>query len=1123
MNLSEVIHGRVATVDLRRADGDRFPEGLVAKSEVFLHSDEVGALRLEIGRDVWEVEGDAPRDRDTLRRIGIHGLPRLAWMAQSTPARGPTDCILIQVHEFPAALAWDAPMEVGVDDRLVDDLRKRLRRSVSVESAVEWLTERMLLPPGRTDEPKRTLLSGSPAADAGQKAAFRLHGAGFAVDVQRGSDDRLRATRVVTERRRIEADGRRPIQLVTARIHFCDVTLAGEFRGAARTELDQLVAQADSYLGMWEAYNDKEREAVLRRAREFEWVRYSRAERLPNGEFRFHVKAGEETATDLRRRLDAIDGETLEAGDDVPEAIRGVDSAGSPAGPRRPFTGEFVATKASPPSLTLRPPPEQDDRKPPEQGYLFFGLGGDEVRMGRRREAWERIRSCANPMPQLGLMIEGQPVRERRGRHLKPVTKAVRGVFANPTDRQRLALEVALNTPDIALIQGPPGTGKTRVIAALQARLAEPDEGVDPAGLSGNTLLTSFQHDAVENAASATRVMGLPAVKVGYRRGSVEARDGVDAWAVETAEAVRTARGRAAPEDSVHTALGTVREIALTYLQTPSRRDDPAAVLRQVSETAGPWLPAELTDDMERLRSELTAPRATGLGDEDRDFALRAIRALRTEAAAFADDGPANAYKALRRLERLHDGATLKLDSSTLLTAEERSCLERTAALDPEVTVDETLLADLETVRNALIDRLRPAEPGAASPRVHVDVESMINRTIDALTERARETAPGADIAIAEWLADLENDPAGVRDTVRHYSMVLAATCQQSVSRPMGDAKGGDDTVFRTVIVDEAARSNPLDLLIPMACAERRIVLVGDHRQLPHLLEPDVERAIEASAQAETRSALRRSLFEKLFTELREREKTDGVRRTVTLDTQYRMHPRIGQFVSEQFYAPHGEGFGSGHGEEKFVHDVALKDGASLAGKVAAWIDVPYARGGERQGRSKRRPVEARRVAEEVHAVVERHPELSVGVITFYAAQRDAIVEAASDSALGLTEPDDEGGYRIRDEWRRTVDGRERLRIGTVDAFQGKEFDVVFLSLTRSNEIPVKNEGARRRRYGFLLLENRLCVAMSRQHRLLVVAGDRAMAVGPEAEASVPALSAFLKLCEGPHGRVVRT
>ena len=1120
MNVSDATHGRVVTIDLRPVGDERFPEGLVSKSEVFLYHEEDGEWRIEVGGDTGEVEGTAPPDCDALRRIGIRGLPRLAWLAQATPPTGgPTSRdglgrILIQVHEFPSALVWEELMEIGVDDRLVEDLRKRLRRSISVESAVQWLADRMLLPPRQPGGPPRALLSGSPASDSGRKTAFRLHGAGFAVDVQHGSDDRLRATRVVTERRRIEGDERRPIHLVSAPIGFSDATVAGQFRGVAQTELDGLVAQADSYLGLWQAYNDKEREAVLRRAREFGWVRYSRAERLADGDYRFHVNYGEEKVDDFRRRLDAIDGEPLQAGSDVPAVIQGVDSDESPAGPRRPFTGERVATRASPPSLTLRPPPEQDDRKPPDQGYLFLGLGGDEVRMGRRRAAWERIRSCVNPMPQLGLMIEGQPVPERRGRNLKPVTKAVRDVFTNPTGRQRLALEVALNTPDIALIQGPPGTGKTRVIAALQARLAEPDEGIDPGGLSGNTLLTSFQHDAVENAAAATRVMGLPAVKVGYRRGSVEARDGVDTWAAETAEAVRAARGHDGADDSVHAALRTIREIALTYLRTPGRRDDPAVVLRHVSEAANLWLPAELVDDMARLLAELTAPRATRLGDEDRDFALRAVRALRTEGAAFADDGPANAWKALRRLERL-DGF--------MLAGEERSCLEEASDVPPGMAAGEDLLARLGSMRDALIDRLQPAADGSASPRVHADVESMVNRVVDALTERARETAPGADIAIAEWLADLENDPAGVRDTVRHYSMVLAATCQQSVSRPMADAKGGDDTVFRTVIVDEAARSNPLDLLIPMSCAERRIVLVGDHRQLPHLLEPDVEREIEGSFQAETRSALRQSLFEKLFVELRQREKRDGVRRTVTLSTQYRMHPLLGKFVSEQFYAPHGEGFDSGRGEEEFAHDVVLKGNVSLAGKVAAWIDVPHTRGGEHPGRSKRRPVEARRVAEEAHAVMARHPEFSVGVITFYAAQRDAIVEAMSDAGIGLTEPDDEGGYRIRDEWRRTGDGRERLRIGTVDAFQGKEFDIVFLSLTRSNDVPVKDEAARRRRYGFLLLENRLCVAMSRQHRLLVVVGDRAMVAGAEAESPVPALNAFRKLCEGPHGCVVRT
>ena len=1111
MKVSDVIHGRVATADLRRADGESFPEGLVSKSEVFLIDGQSGEFRLQAGDEIWEVEGAQPRDYDILRQISTRSLPQLIWLAQAVPAQGPADSALVQVHEFPASLVWDESMEIGVDDKVVDDMRKRQKRQVSVESAVQWLTERMLLPSREPGGPPRVLLSGSPMRETKKKTAFRLYGAGFAADVERGPDDRFRITRVVTSRRVVEGDESRPIYLVTGPISFCDETLAGQFRGVARTELDTLVEQSDSYLGLWQRYNDKEHETILRRARQFGWVGYSSRRRLSDGDWRFSIDLNEEKVADLWRRLDALDGEQFQAGDEVPLAIQGVDPEGKSEEYHQSFTGELVKRQGSPPSLSLRPPPEQDDREPPSKGFIFVGLGGDEVRIRRRTNAWQQIRNCVNPMPLLGVMIEGQSVPERHSRPLKPVTKAVRDVFPNPNDRQRLALDIALNTPDIALVQGPPGTGKTRVIAALQARLAEKDESSNPNGLSGNTLLTSFQHDAVENAATATRVLGLPAVKVGYRRGSDEERDGVNPWSTETAQSVRAARGQVEREDSVHAALRAVREIAVAYLMAPSDRDEPADVLRRVLDEASPWLPTTLTAKVGQLRAELSGPQPVQLGDEDRAFALKAVHALRTEAVPFSDDGPASAYKVLRRLDRL-DGFTL--------TDEETSCLEQAASYSSEATVDEKLLTRLQATKDALIDRLRPIDESPASPRVHSEVESILMRVVDMLTEKAKETAPGADVAIAEWLEALENDPDGIRETVRHYSMVLAATCQQSVSQKMADAKSGEDTVFRTVIVDEAARSNPLDLLIPMSLAERRIILVGDHRQLPHLLEPDIEREIERSAQEETRSALQQSLFEKLFTELRNREKSDGVKRTVTLNTQYRMHPLLGRFVSEQFYEPYGEGFRSPRTEEEFAHDVSLKNGISLAGKVAAWIDVPHSLEPESKDRSKRRPVEARRVAQEAYAVVSQHPELSVGVITFYAAQRDEILASMSND---LTESDNEGGFRVRDQWHQTRDGRERLRIGTVDAFQGKEFDIVFLSLTRSNHVQVKNEATRRKRYGFLLLENRLCVAMSRQHRLLVVVGDSSMVSGAEAEASVRSLCTFRKICEGENGSIIRT
>ena len=110
----------------------------------------------------------------------------------------------------------------------------------------------------------------------------------------------------------------------------------------------------------------------------------------------------------------------------------------------------------------------------------------------------------------------------------------------------------------------------------------------------------------------------------------------------------------------------------------------------------------------------------------------------------------------------------------------------------------------------------------------------------------------------------LENDPQAVIRTLGNYTAVLAATCQQSAGKAMALEKD-TGVEFDTVIVDEAARANPLDLMIPLAQARRRIVLVGDQRQLPHVLEPEVERELDSDVADETEPRLRQSLFERLF------------------------------------------------------------------------------------------------------------------------------------------------------------------------------------------------------------------------------------------------------------------
>ena len=88
---------------------------------------------------------------------------------------------------------------------------------------------------------------------------------------------------------------------------------------------------------------------------------------------------------------------------------------------------------------------------------------------------------------------------------------------------------------------------------------------------------------------------------------------------------------------------------------------------------------------------------------------------------------------------------------------------------------------------------------------------------------------------------------------------------------------------------------------------------------------------------------------------------------------------------------------------------------------------------------------------------------------------------------------------------------KDRVTIGTVDSFQGMEFDVVFLSMVRSRKIHKKSSALSL--FGHLMMENRLCVAMSRQKKLLIMVGDKDFATSRIARESIPAVSNFYDIC----------
>lgn len=1102
MRADEIQSGEIATLELKPAHDPDFGTPPPARAEATLVLGDGGIALLQIGETQWVVTGTDSRNESVLRRIGERNLPRICWVARAQKNGDVAQSILLQIHSFPSQLIWVAAVDIGVDEKIVEDVRRRQPNLADASSVATWLNEQVLLPPGEVDGNPRALILGRP--QGGQFRAFRLIGNGIAVDVEHAPDDRIRVRRVVEAQRPRRGDERRPVLLVEGPIRFCDATIATQFRGGARSQLDELVARSGSYLRMWREYNDLEREAVLRHAQSIGVLKYTERRSIEGG-WRFKL-VGEDKIDALLSQIEREGTVNLEAAEEIPREL--IDGKESPRTNRTAYVGRWMRTAQGRGTLDLRTIDERSPTPPPK-GVLFFSLRGDLKRLERRDYAATRIATGEAWMPQLILLIEDAPVPSRRIGAEAALTAAARVIFGGePTERQQVALRVALNTPDIALIQGPPGTGKTRTIAALQTRLAEITEA--DSSITGQTLLTSFQHDAVENAAQKTNVFGLPALKLGRRNDQPDALaepDGVERWRRDRVEALQAELATLPPSPQGEV-LRAVRDLTVRYLRAGRDHDEAVQTLREVAERTRGRLSQELQDRLTELRQVLSRPAAVLPIDIEREPVLRAIRGLRTTAESFSDDGPVSAYKALRRL-------------SDLLAPDERNLLQEAA--DWTAPQAPPFLSELVRLRERMVEQLSSPPSAEGAPAVLADVASLLGEIVDHLHRELRASCAGESDVLDALVHDLEHDPFGVRDAVQHYTAVLAATCQQAVAAPMRSAKE-DGLVFENVVVDEAARANPLDLFIPMALARRRIILVGDHRQLPHILEPDVESQLEHAVSETTRDALKRSLFERLFNQLQKREAQDRIKRTVTLDVQYRMHPELGEFVSRTFYEFHSasEKFRSGPGTELLLHHLPEFTHAGVE-RVAAWKRIPLSDGAETGGRSKSRRAEARWIAATVQRLTAARSDLSIGVISFYAAQIDVLHEEFERK--GLCERDDDGRLRLRAEYREQKDSRgerrDRLRVGTVDAFQGKEFDVVFLSMTRANDYSTTDELALRRKYGHLMLENRLCVAMSRQQRLLVVVGDDAMLSPEAAQAAVRGLCAFRAMCEGNHGMVL--
>ncbi|SMP39566.1 DNA helicase, putative [Neorhodopirellula lusitana] len=248
------------------------------------------------------------------------------------------------------------------------------------------------------------------------------------------------------------------------------------------------------------------------------------------------------------------------------------------------------------------------------------------------------------------------------------------------------------------------------------------------------------------------------------------------------------------------------------------------------------------------------------------------------------------------------------------------------------------------------------------------------------------------------------------------------------------------DERFDLVVVDEACQSTEAGMWQAILRADR-LIIAGDHCQLPPTVLSDEAAAI----------GMRDSLMQRLVHRF-------GEPVYKRLSVQYRMHESIMRFSSDHFYD--GSLVADASVRSHRLCDLSHVESTPLTETSLLWIDTAgagYEEELEPDGQSKLNQGEATIIVDLVRQLTESGVEgEDIAIIAPYAAQVRLL--------------------------RRRLD-LEGLEIDTVDGFQGREKEVVLLTMVRSNP-----EGI----IGFLADRRRSNVAMTRAKRKLIMVGDTA-------------------------------
>lgn len=320
-----------------------------------------------------------------------------------------------------------------------------------------------------------------------------------------------------------------------------------------------------------------------------------------------------------------------------------------------------------------------------------------------------------------------------------------------------------------------------------------------------------------------------------------------------------------------------------------------------------------------------------------------------------------------------------------------------------------------------------------------------------------------------EWLSVMASSQSQFQNFLSKTRTLVCGTCV-GIGR---NHYGIQENIYDLVVIDEAARSPASELAIAMQVG-RKVLLVGDHKQLPPLFDEEHIKAAKRILPAVSTEEFKRSDFERAF--------VSSYGKTVGrfLKIQYRMIPAVGNLVSECFYSEEG-GLETGRGVTKKAYLELFKDICT----PVTWIDTSKA------NKSSFESKPTTKHANQKSYVNKYEAEIILGLLSKIVAHKNSetILVEGNDPKIGIIcMYGEQVKYLIREingvSWARTLLEKCIIKVDTIDSYQGKENDIVIVSLVRSN-----SSGAQ----GHVASENRANVALSRAKEALFIVGNSDM------------------------------